>query len=218
MEAATDTAFPAFFAEAPIIRMIDPLADFLGAARHGEIEYRYEDAVRLAGHSCPTVAGAFLMTRTALKALYPDTLPVRGKIRVELRDAVDDGVAGVIGSVAGLLTGAAGAGGFPGIGGRFSRRGLLDFGAPVAGQLRFTRLDTGEAVGVSCHLQTVAADPRMPDLLVPCVRGLASPQEQDLFRALWQDRVRRLLVEHADDPGVFVLDRAFQALAEDVRA
>jgi hypothetical protein len=30
--------------------------------------------------------------------------------------------------------------------------------------------------------------------------GDAQPEEQALFRELWQDRVRRILVEHADDP------------------
>jgi len=62
--------FPDFFASAPVIRMHDPLAEFLGAAKDGIIEYRYADAVRFAGHSCPTVASAFLMTRAALAALY----------------------------------------------------------------------------------------------------------------------------------------------------
>ena len=45
-----------------------------------------------------------------------------------LRESLDSGVAGVIGSVAVLLTGAAGAGGFKGLGGRHSRRNLLQFG------------------------------------------------------------------------------------------
>ena len=64
------TAFPEFFAAAPAILVADPLAAFLGSARDGLVEYRYEDAVRLAGHSCPTVASTFLMVRAALRALY----------------------------------------------------------------------------------------------------------------------------------------------------
>jgi len=32
----------------------DPLAELLGAAEGGIVEYRYADAVKLAGHSCPT--------------------------------------------------------------------------------------------------------------------------------------------------------------------
>lgn len=34
--------FPDFFAAAPTIRVIDPLAAFLGAAESGIIDYRYE--------------------------------------------------------------------------------------------------------------------------------------------------------------------------------
>lgn len=65
------------------------------------------------------------MTLKALAHLYPDQPPERGAIRVELREDIGAGVAGVIGSVVGLITGAAAEGGFKGIGGRFVRRGLL---------------------------------------------------------------------------------------------
>ena len=98
------SAFPGFYGQAPVITVRDPLADFLGAAAGGVFEYRYADAVRLAGHSCPTVASAFLMTRAALAALYGDDLPVRGDIRVDLAEAHDAGVAGVIASIATLIT------------------------------------------------------------------------------------------------------------------
>jgi len=47
------------------------------------------------------------MTVRALRALYGDEIPERGNIAVALRESLDGGVAGVIGSVAGLLTGAA---------------------------------------------------------------------------------------------------------------
>jgi hypothetical protein len=79
-------AFPAFFAQAPRVALHDPLAQLLGASDDGLIEYGYEDAVRLAGHSCPTVAGAWLMTVRALRALYPDTPPRRGDIEVTFAD------------------------------------------------------------------------------------------------------------------------------------
>mgnify|MGYP003492414693 FL=1 len=45
--------------------MRDPLAELLGAAEGGRLEYTYADAVKLTGHSCPTVAGAWLATRQA---------------------------------------------------------------------------------------------------------------------------------------------------------
>ena len=48
--------WPDFFEQAPILRVQDDLARFLGAAGLGVLTYQYVDAVRLAGHSCPTVA------------------------------------------------------------------------------------------------------------------------------------------------------------------
>ena len=62
---------PAFFDQVPSIVLYDALAQTLGAVQDGLIEYRYLDAVKLAGHSCPTVAGAWLMARAALARLYP---------------------------------------------------------------------------------------------------------------------------------------------------
>jgi len=54
-------AFPEFFARIPTLTLRDPLAELLGAADGGLIEYCFADAVKLAGHSCPTVAGAWLI-------------------------------------------------------------------------------------------------------------------------------------------------------------
>lgn len=196
------TEFPDFYAQAPAVAMCDPLAAFLGAARGGVIEYRYEDVVRLAGHSCPTVASAFLMTRAALKALYGADLPERGGVRVDLREPKDAGVAGVMAAVATLVTGAADEGGFKGLGGQFVRRRRLFFAQDIGGTLRFTRLDTGTAVDASVRLDAIPADPRMMELLPRCLTGAAGPDEAALFGELWQDRVRRLLLEHGDDPMV----------------
>ena len=194
---------PDFFAAAPVIRMRDPLADFLGSVEGGIIDYRYEDAVRLAGHSCPTVASAFLMTRAALAALYGEALPVRGEIRVDLAEARDAGVAGVIASIATLVTGATADSGFRGLAGQFNRRDRLFFDQPLAhGSLRFARLDTGEAAEVAADLARVPGDPRMGELMPLCLAGQASAARAEEFRALWQARVRRLLLEFADDPAV----------------
>ena len=183
--------------------MHDPLANFLGAAKDGLINYHYEDAVRLAGHSCPTVASAFLMTRNALAALYGGDLPVRGEIRIDLREARDAGVTGVIASIATLVTGATADSGFRGLGGQFNRRDKLFFAQALSiGELRFTRLDTGASVEASADLSHVQGDPRTSELMSLCLSGQATPQQQQTFRSAWQDRVRRLLLEHADDPQV----------------
>ena len=151
--------FPNFFDSAPRVVLRDPLAGFLGAAQDGIIEYGYADVVKLAGHSCPTVASAYLLTRAALRSLYADALPERGGVRVELRDDRLNGSAGVIANVAGFLTGATYDTGFKGIGGKFDRRNLLFFGVDIAGQLRFTRVDTDAAATVSAQLDRVPAGP-----------------------------------------------------------
>lgn len=198
--------FPAFFDRVPRIRLRDPLAQLLGAA--GVLEYGYADAVRLAGHSCPTVASAYWLCVRALGALYPEALPVRGQIRVELRDSVETGTIGVVANVLSLLTGAASAGGFKGLGGRYVRRDLLRFDAPIATELRFTRTDTGAAINAQAHPQRVAGNPRTLPLLQRCVAGQASAAEQAEFGALWQERVRSLLLDHAFDDAVFELSAA----------
>ena len=197
--------FPQFFEAAPRITVHDPLAALLGAPQDGIIEYRYADAVKLAGHSCPTVASTYLMVRAALAALYPDTLPARGSIRIELRQDRTEGVAGVMANVVSFLTGATEETGFKGIGGRFDRRQLLHFGVDIAGQIRFTRTDTDRAVNVSARLERVPADPRTAALMSRCIHGNATADETELFQSLWQGRVRTLLLEHADDAQTIVV-------------
>ena len=192
-------AFPEFFARVPAVTLRDPLAELLGAAEGGLIEYRFADAVKLTGHSCPTVAGAWLMTVRALRALYGDEIPERGNIAVALRESLDGGVAGVIGSVAGLLTGAAGAGGFKGLGGRHSRRNLLQFGVAGIGSVAFMRLDTDAAVDCTLRLEMVPADPRLGSLLGAILNGTANATDTRQFGNLWQERVARILVDHGED-------------------
>ncbi|HET7674217.1 MAG TPA: hypothetical protein VFL54_01715 [Gammaproteobacteria bacterium] len=199
--------YPDFFDAAPAILMHDPLAEFLGAARDGLIEYHYADAVMLAGHSCPTVAAAFLMTRAALAALYPKRTPERGAVRVLWREPYTAGVTGVMANVAALITGAAADGGFKGIGGRFERRGLLGFDVSLDAEARFTRLDNGATVDASAKLHRVPLAPEVHTLLPRCLTGAADAEERARFKALWQGRVRQLLLEHADDPEVIAVHR-----------
>ena len=191
---------PAFFDQAPVITVYDALAEFLGASDDGLLTYRYIDAVRLAGHSCPTVAGAYLMARRALQLLYPGDTPERGGLQVRFTASIEDGVAGVIGSVIGLVTGVAGPGGFKGIGHHFRRQNLMVFGHPAEGEVRFDRLDNDTSVQLSLNANRVAADPRTNVLLRKILSGEAAKPEAAEFAQLWQDRVRRILLEHADDP------------------
>lgn len=195
--------YPEFFDAVPPLRMRDALAQFLGALDDSVIEYTYLDAVKLAGHSCPTVASAYWMTHRALTALYGAEPASRGTIRIDFRDDRSAGVTGVIANVVSLLTGAAGDGGFKGIGGQFVRRDLLQFNADVPLTVRFTRCDDGSYADVAAHLDRVPADPAQSVLLQRWRAGEADAGDMRRFAALWQDRVRRILLEHAHDPAVF---------------
>ncbi|HTN67777.1 MAG TPA: hypothetical protein VL051_16525 [Burkholderiaceae bacterium] len=199
--------YPGFFDQAPSITVRDELAQLLGAAEGGLMTYHYVDAVRLAGHSCPTVAGAYLLTRRALQLLYAQQIPQRGGIRVQFSAPVEQGVIGVLASVAGLITGAAGQGGFKGIGGRHCRKDLLHYGANFDGEVRFERQDTGAAVQLGMDMGKVPFDPRTLPLLQKALGGSASADEVAEFGRLWQERVRKILLEHVDDPDlIFVTD------------
>lgn len=203
--------FPAFFDDVPRLAVRDPLAAFLGAAEDGVLEYRYADAVRLAGHSCPTVASAYVLGCRALAALYPDTLPERGGVSIRFAQEADEGVAGVIASVLTLLTGAAQEGGFKGIAGRFVRRELQHFGAGQPLALRFTRPDDGRCVDAEADLSRVPPEPDMAALMGRCVQGMADADERRRFGELWQQRVARILLEHWNDDEVFRIVPAPQA-------
>jgi len=202
---------PDFFDAVPPIRMRDPLAGLLGAAADGIIEYRYLDAVKLAGHSCPTVAAAWQLTRRALAALYGEAVPERGAVRVEMRGERADGVVGVIANVAALVTGASGDTGFKGIAGHFDRRNLLAYGVELPEEMRFVRTDTGAAVDAVADVRRVPGDPSMMPLLQRWVAGAATAEEARRFGELWQARVRALLLEHGDDDAVFTVRPAAPA-------
>ncbi|PSJ80044.1 FmdE family protein [Neisseria iguanae] len=194
--------FPEFFQKAPVLRVRDPLAEFLGAAEQGFIEYRYEDAVKLCGHSCPTVAGAYLMVVKGLQAIYGEAIPQRGDIEAAMQGQRDEGTTGVTAAVVQLLTGAAPETGFGGIGpqSRFARRNLLQFGADINGTLSLRRKDTDQTVSVRLngHLSPFAEEMRA--LMPKAVSGTATPEERRRFGELWQARVKAFLIDLADDP------------------
>lgn len=197
--------YPDFFDTVPGISLYDPLAEFLGATEGGVLQYGYIDAVRLAGHSCPTVASAYWSTCKALAFLYPGTMPVRGDIRVEFSQSSTSGVTGVIANVVSMLTGATFDSGFKGLAGRFDRRQKMFYAVEMPAEMRFTRLDTNQSVQVSSNLQRIPASPRMPELMGNCLANVATRDEAAEFRHLWQERVRSILLDHGDDPEIFVL-------------
>ena len=197
--------YPAFFDTVPRLKMRDPLAGFLGACQGGVIEYSYLDVVKLAGHSCPTVASAYWMTHQSLHVLYGDEIPERGAIRVEFKEDLLTGVTGVMANVISMLTGATSDTGFKGLAGRYDRRNLLFFNADIPGEIRFTRQDSGAKVDVITNLRNVPGDPEMLELMQRSLRGDASQAETERFGVIWQERVRRILLEHGNDAEIFVI-------------
>lgn len=193
--------FPAFFDTIPAITLRDPLAQLLGAADAGLIEYSYTDVVRLAGHSCPTVAGAYLMTVKALKKLYGNEPPQRGNIKVSFQDKQLNGTTGVVANVVSFITGATTDTGFKGIRGTHDRRDLMFFEAPIDGDIRFERLDTGAGVTVRFDASVVPPPPDLMPSLMAAFGGEANAEQKQHFAQTWQDRVRRIF-DNADNPAL----------------
>jgi len=191
---------PDFFNDVPPITMRDPLAQVLGAVEEGLLTYSYADAVKLAGHSCPTVAGAYLMVKKGLQALYADETPVRGEIKVYMRGKLAEGTVGVIANVASMITGATETGGFHGLAGKFDRRQLLSYGADIKGEMALERTDTHRRVVITYDPSFVPAEERFGELLPLIVSSRADSEARELFGRLWQERVKRIVIDHRDDP------------------
>ena len=186
--------YPDFFDKVPSISLQDPLSDFLGAFKEGKMEISYLECVKLAGHSCPTVAGAYLMALKGLETLYPETLPQRGMVHVSMRDGEAEGVTGVICNVISFIAGANGVSGFKGIQGNFSRDNLVSYNVPMDGEVKLTRLDTNTSVTLSYNPSIVPGDPIMQPLMGKALQGIASKEEKEAFGKLWQARVEKILL------------------------
>lgn len=183
---------PDFYNQIETITLQDELASFLGTFEQGIIEFNYLDTVKAAGHSCPTVLGAYLMTLQGLKALYKEELPKRGDILVEFAQNANEGVAGVIANVITNITGATVNLGFKGLAGRFDRRHLMHFDCDILGEVKFTRRDTGDSVEVFYDASSISPDENMPELMQACLQGNASTEQQASFAKLWQARVEAI--------------------------
>ncbi len=189
--------YPEFFDTVKPIVLYDDLAEFLGSAEKGIVEIKYLEVVKMAGHSCGVVAGAYMMAQKGLAALFPDEMPKRGYIKVELRRQAAQDNAGVTGSVLSNITGAGlGDSGFSGIQqGRFRRRDLLFFGVEMDADVRLTRTDTGASVALKYRPGKVV-EPR--SVLMTAIGPQATPESKASFPKRWQEMVKSLL-DHADE-------------------
>jgi hypothetical protein len=172
--------YPGFFDTIAPIILHDELSKTLGTFENGIVEFNYLDIVKMAGHSCATVAGAYLCTAEGLRELYDGLTPKRGEIGVWFKENVTDGVAGVIGSVIANITGATTDYGFKGLGGgKYSRVDLMRYNQPIDSSVRFVRLDSGEFVDVSYD---------------PSAIPMTQPANQEEFGKLWQERVHQIFI------------------------
>ncbi len=196
--------------QVPPIMMRDPYLEMFGQT-DGPIPYTYAEAVKLSGHSCGATSGAFIITRKALEALYPDgEVPVRGQILVEAPGAEDEWFIGVFGEIITYLTGAAPKTGF--IGAEFGkandvfvRQNKMTYAEEAVGtappllQWIFTRVDTGERVSVNFNLMMV--QPPTGEERVAMGKKMATGQATDEEAAdyikYWNDRVL-FIFENAD--------------------
>jgi len=82
--AQTENAWLSFYDQAPVIRIVDPMANAVGSVVDGQntLVIHLTDVALYTGHVCPGVASGYMLTSAALTALYPDSTPVRGQIRV----------------------------------------------------------------------------------------------------------------------------------------
>lgn len=184
--------YPEFFEEIETIKLKDNLSNFLGTFEDGIIEFSYLDIVKSAGHSCPTVAGAYLMTQVALKELYKNEIPIRGDIFVSFKEDFKEGVAGVISNVITQITGATEISGFKGLNGSFQRFGLMKFNDNITSSAKFQRLDNGETVEVIYNPNNILPNPNMSGLMQKIMQNLATNEEKKEFGILWQKRVEEI--------------------------
>ena len=198
----------AFYDEVEPIKLKDPLAVFLGAINENEeFIFTYEDAVKLAGHSCPAVSGAYKVTEKALAALYGSEIPIRGGISVKVLGSIDNGANGPISQVISLITGAAPETGFAGLGNSFVRKNKLIFDEQneEANAFIFSRDDNGKSVKVTYHPENVPGDEDMHNLFTKCVVGTANEKQKEKFKEMWQKRVKCVLFEEAK--GLFDIEK-----------
>ncbi|WP_336135393.1 hypothetical protein [Natronomonas amylolytica] len=190
------------------IEIRDPVAEALGVLEPGDpFVVTYRDAVKEAGHSCPTASGAYRIVQLGLDALYPDSYPVRSDIEVRAPRSRDDATYGVMSRIISYVTGATEDDGFGGLAGGYGgRRDLLCFDAFDADTadptFRFRRTDTDETVQVTYHVSDVPDGGPAIGNLQGILDGTASDQQRAAFAEAWHRRVQVVL----SDDSLFTIE------------
>lgn len=201
-------SFRDFLIEIEPIIFREPLAETLGAFKEKDVtlEYTFIDVVKMAGHACPTTAGAYICCQKGLEKLYPDETPVRGEISITVYGEQDEGVYGVMGQVFSFLTGAAPASGFRGLGHKFRRKDLLTFSTEKIDSeamcFEFTRLDNKQTVLVKLYPHKVPFPEekarRLGELLEKVIWEAAKEDEKKEFQNLWMEKVKNMFIDRKE--------------------
>ncbi|MCC6146529.1 MAG: hypothetical protein IT308_03065 [Anaerolineaceae bacterium] len=215
-----------YISQVPPILMVEPYYKIFGQSKVA-VPYYYEEAVKLSGHSCGATAGAWIITKKALEALYPEgELPVRGQIAVKAPGAEDEWFVGVFGEIIASITGASPKTGF--IGAEFGetndlfvRQNKMIYPDAPTGTLPpkmewiFTRLDTGREVGVNFNLAVITpiATEERQAMGAKLAKGAATPEEAGDYVKYWNDRALFVL-DNADMDGFFNVTLYNEGLAE----
>lgn len=184
--------YPEFIDSIETIKLKDELSNFLGTFEDGVVEFSYLDIVKSAGHSCPTVAGAYIMTLVGLKELYKDEIPKRGEIFVSFKEDGINGVSGVIANVITQITGATASNGFKGINGQFERYGLMKFNDSISSSIKLQRLDSGKTIELVYDPGNIPSNSNLSVLMQKMLTGNTTKEEKKLFGKLWQQRVENI--------------------------
>lgn len=91
VSAKSPNPWPVFYHQAPLIKIIDPMAVVVGSMPEGSnmITINLTDVAIYSGHICPAMASGYILAKKALDRLYPDSIPERGQIRVAAMAASD---------------------------------------------------------------------------------------------------------------------------------
>lgn len=217
MDQVDNNIFREFLHQIEPIKFKEPLAETLGAFATSDaiLTYTYIDVVKMAGHACPTTAGAYICCKLALEKLYPDIMPTRGDISITIYGEQDEGVYGVIGQVFSLLTGAAPATGFRGLGHKFRRKDLLNFTTqkidPEAMCFQFRRNDNDHAVLAKLYPQNIPFPHekamKMGELLQKVLWEIASAEEEQEFQQLWMEKVKGILIDQKEVDNWMIIEK-----------
>ena len=186
-----------FFDEVEPIILRDPLSVVLGAMdEEAVMVFKYPDAVKLAGHSCVSVSGAYKLTAKALKALYGEEVPLRGEINITIMGGPEDMAYGPISQVISFITGAAPITGFKGLKGKFKRQSKLIFDktTPEFNTFIFQRTDTGKTVKITFNPQVLPQNEKMGELMSQVLSNKATEKDKEAFINLWQGNVKEVLL------------------------